>query len=179
MEPSYTAWADSLAAAVRAARPATLSELDRVLATWRSTLGVPAAPSGTSPEPEPESQPAGWPCLVCALVNAEEGSTCRACETPRPPPKDTDVVQTSSGPQRGEVRTYVVLRASGGAALGMHTASWSEMRRRLALGPNGLCGSGAWVKRVQSRAAAEDCWLAAGKPRPMPVVDHAPGGAPQ
>ena len=177
MEPSYTAWADSLAAAIRAARPATVGELDCVLATWRGTLDVPVVQGGPAAEPEPESQPVGWPCLTCTLVNAYENNTCRVCETPRQPPTDVSAVQTSSGPQQDEVRLYVVLRASGGAALGMHTASWAEMRQRLALGPNGLCGSGARIKRVQSREAAEDCWLAAGKSRPMPVIGDAQSGA--
>ena len=127
-------------------------------------------------EPEPESQPVGWPCLACTLVNAYEHSTCHVCETPRQPPTDGSAVQTSSGPQQDEARLYVVLRASGGAALGMHTASWAEMRQRLALGQHGLCGSGARIKRVQSRGAAEECWLAAGMSRPMPVVGDAPGG---
>ena len=177
MEPSYAAWADGLAAAIRAARPATLSELDCVLATWRGALDVPVVQVGPAAEPEPESQPVGWPCLACTLVNAYENSICHVCETPRQPPTDGSAVQTSSGPQQDEVRLYVVLRASGGAALGLHTASWAEMRQRLALGQHGLCGSGARIKRVQSREAAEECWLAAGKSRPMPVVGDAPSSA--
>ena len=59
-------------------------------------------------------------------------------------------------------RIYVVTRPRLHDQLGVHTTSWMELCRRLALWNNTLAGSGCHVKRVASLGEAEAYWQRVG-----------------
>ena len=52
--------------------------------------------------------------------------------------------------------------------LGIHVASWSQMRDRLHMAPRGLAGSGTHLQRCADVQAAIEYWAAQGRASPAP-----------
>jgi hypothetical protein len=55
----------------------------------KPTPQPPASPTKPAPKPPPKHTES-WACSACTLINAPHRSTCRACETPAPPPPSID-----------------------------------------------------------------------------------------